>query len=104
MIWIPVSKEEEEELARDHNITEGVYPAIGCATLYAAPVSEDRADTTLPFIRENGVLKMGIKDEEFFGSYDSVDEIGGIEILSYRDFTGNEEDKGVAYIALFAKM
>lgn len=100
MIWIPVSEKEEKELAK-YGITEGEYPASQSGMLIVAPVSEDEANATLKLIRENGVLKFGLTDEEYSASFYPWEFPKGIDILSYEDLTGKIKDRNIAFMSIF---
>lgn len=99
MIWIDVSHKNAEIMAT-YGLIEGEYPAIGGEGIYCSPVSKNRANTTLPLIREDGILKIGVREDDFYLIFDSEKDVRGMELTSYHDFTGKDEDMGVAYIAI----
>lgn len=65
------------------------------------PVPEDEANIMLKFVRENGVLRMGMSEKECEGSFDIGESPNGIDILSYEDITGKIKDRYVAFMSIF---
>lgn len=65
------------------------------------PVPEDEANIMLKFVRENGVLRMGMSEKECEDSFDIGESPNGIDILSYEDITGKIKDRYVAFMSIF---
>lgn len=100
MIWIEVSKRDEEYLAL-FGLTEGTYPTIQEDTTFRAPVSEDRANSVFRLKREDGILKIGLTEKDYYDSFDEDDGPDGLDIIYASDISGKKEDETVARIDIF---
>lgn len=100
MIWINVEKDEESGLA-SYNLIEGEYPAIMFCGDYIAPVSKDRANSTLYLRREGGVLQLGIPEEIYYECFDSDNPPKGLDIVCEYYASGLEEDRFAARIGIY---